>query len=80
MTDSTVSPRSSYLFARPRAMRGAERVYAFLGVYDSCNASPSPDEAGTLAVLQDWPAVEEDAQHVLGTRHILAPRPVRRSR
>ena len=68
MTDETVSPRTSYLFARPRAIHGVARVFDFFGVYDSYNTSPSPHEADVLAIFQDWLAAEEDARHVLGAR------------
>ena len=66
MTDSTVSPRTSHLFARPRATHGVARVFDFFGVYDSYNISPTPYEADVVAVLQDWLAVEEDARNVVG--------------
>lgn len=65
MTDATVSPRTSYLFARPRAIHGVARVFDFLGVYDSYNTSPTPYEADILAIFQDWLAVEEDARRVV---------------
>ena len=68
MTDA-VSPRTSYLYARPRALHGVARVFDFMGVYDSYNTSPTPQEADILAVLQDWLAVEEDARRVL-TAHL----------
>ena len=64
MSDA-VSSRTSYLYARPRALHGVARVFDFMGVYDSYNTSPSPQEADILAVFQDWLAVEEDAQRVL---------------
>lgn len=67
MTDATVDPRTSYLFARPRALHGVARVFDFFGVYDSYNTSPTPHEADILAVFQDWLAVEDDAKHVVGT-------------
>ena len=66
MTDAAVSPRTSYLFARPRALHGIARLFDFFGVYDSYNTSPTPQEADILAVFQDWLAVEEDAKHVMG--------------
>ncbi|MCQ3808742.1 MAG: N-6 DNA methylase [Acidimicrobiaceae bacterium] len=65
MTDAAVSPRTTYLYARPRALHGIARVFDFFGVYDSYNTSPTPQEADILAVLQDWLAVEEDAKHVM---------------
>ena len=66
MTDAAVSPRTSYLFARSRALHGIARVVDFFGVYDSYNTSPTPQEADISAVFQDWLAVEEDAKHVMG--------------
>jgi len=65
MTDAAVSPRTSFLYARPRALHGIARVFDFFGIYDSYKTSPTPQEADILAVLQDWLAVEEDAKHVM---------------
>jgi len=71
--DDTVSPRSTFLFARPRALHGVARLFDFLGTYDSYNMSSSPQEADLLAVFQDWLAVEDDARKVLDSRS--PPRP-----
>lgn len=65
--NDVISSRTSYLYARPRALHGLARVFDFMGVYDSYNTSPSPQEADILAVFQDWLAVEEDAQRVLAS-------------
>ncbi len=66
MTETTLSPRTSYLFARPRALHGVARIFDILGVYDSYNTSPTPHDADILAVFQDWLAVEDDAKLVVG--------------
>ena len=63
--DDPVSHRSTFLFARPRALHGVARLFDFFGTYDSYNTSPSPQEADLLAVFQDWLAVEDDARKVL---------------
>ncbi len=62
-----LSSRSTFLFARPRALHGIARLFDFFGTYDTYNTSPSPQEADLLAVLQDWLAVEEDTQKVLAS-------------
>ncbi len=68
---SQLSPRSSYLFARARAIHGVARVFDFCGVYDCYNSELPIHETDVFAVMQDWLAVEEDAKVVVG-KHSLA--------
>lgn len=71
--DDTISPRSTFLFARPRALHGVARLFDFFGTYDSYNMSSSPQEADLLAVLQDWLAVEDDTRKVLACHSPMPP-------
>ncbi len=63
---SELSPRSSYLFARARAIHGVARIFDLFGVYDCYHSELPIHESGVFAVMQDWLAVEEDAKVVVG--------------
>ncbi len=64
MTDK-VSPHTSYLYVRPRALHGIARAFDFSGsTYNRYNFVSSP-EGDIAAVLQDWLAFGEDARSVV---------------
>lgn len=65
--DSTRSPRTDYLFARPSFLTGVARVFDLGGTLSqhSYNHVEDGDRADALAIASDWAVVGEDLRFAM---------------
>jgi hypothetical protein len=57
---------TNYLFGKPSFFSGMSRTLDLWGLFDDYNYSLTDEQADQIALYQDWVAVSQDMQTVLG--------------